>query len=386
MTVFKKWFMKKKVFIIAGEKSGDLLGSKILKGLDKNKFDVYGIGGEAMKSEGLNSLFPMEELSVMGVFEILPKIFSLLKRIKETAKKIMELQPDVVLTIDSPDFCFRVMKMVKKLDLNNRIKKVHLIAPSVWVYRKNRAKKIAKIYDLLLCILPFEPPYFEKYGLKTVFVGHPVFDDVVADNHYDKNSKVVSITVGSRKSEVKNLLPIAIGVVNKIKDKERYKYYILATEYTYNYVIDELNKRDISYIHVVKNTDEKDEIIKNSVLAIAKSGTNALELAGFSIPMVVFYRFNFLTNIIAKMVRARSSVKYATIINIMNNREIIPEYLLDRCKEMSIVNGVNKLLENEDLRLTQIKNNVETIQKLGYGNSNPSSVKIVNEIKELLNV
>ena len=339
-----------------------------------------------MKSEGLNSLFPMEELSVMGVFEILPKIFSLLKRIKETAKKIMELQPDVVLTIDSPDFCFRVMKMVKKLDLNNRIKKVHLIAPSVWVYRKNRAKKIAKIYDLLLCILPFEPPYFEKYGLKTVFVGHPVFDDVVADNHYDKNSKVVSITVGSRKSEVKNLLPIAIGVVNKIKDKERYKYYILATEYTYNYVIDELNKRDISYIHVVKNTDEKDEIIKNSVLAIAKSGTNALELAGFSIPMVVFYRFNFLTNIIAKMVRARSSVKYATIINIMNNREIIPEYLLDRCKEMSIVNGVNKLLENEDLRLTQIKNNVETIQKLGYGNSNPSSVKIVNEIKELLNV
>ena len=123
MTVFKKWFMKKKVFIIAGEKSGDLLGSKILKGLDKNKFDVYGIGGEAMKSEGLNSLFPMEELSVMGVFEILPKIFSLLKRIKETAKKIMELQPDVVLTIDSPDFCFRVMKMVKKLDLNNRIKK-----------------------------------------------------------------------------------------------------------------------------------------------------------------------------------------------------------------------------------------------------------------------
>ncbi|MBR2141374.1 MAG: lipid-A-disaccharide synthase [Rickettsiales bacterium] len=378
--------MKKKVFIIAGEKSGDLLGSKILKGLDKNKFDVYGIGGEAMKSEGLNSLFPMEELSVMGVFEILPKIFSLLKRIKETAKKIMELQPDVVLTIDSPDFCFRVMKMVKKLDLNNRIKKVHLIAPSVWVYRKNRAKKIAKIYDLLLCILPFEPPYFEKYGLKTVFVGHPVFDDVVADNHYDKNSKVVSITVGSRKSEVKNLLPIAIGVVNKIKDKERYKYYILATEYTYNYVIDELNKRDISYIHVVKNTDEKDEIIKNSVLAIAKSGTNALELAGFSIPMVVFYRFNFLTNIIAKMVRARSSVKYATIINIMNNREIIPEYLLDRCKEMSIVNGVNKLLENEDLRLTQIKNNVETIQKLGYGNSNPSSVKIVNEIKELLNV
>ena len=222
--------------------------------------------------------------------------------------------------------------------------------------------------------------------MKTVFVGHPVFDDVVADNHYDKNSKVVSITVGSRKSEVKNLLPIAIGVVNKIKDKERYKYYILATEYTYNYVIDELNKRDISYIHVVKNTDEKDEIIKNSVLAIAKSGTNALELAGFSIPMVVFYRFNFLTNIIAKMVRARSSVKYATIINIMNNREIIPEYLLDRCKEMSIVNGVNKLLENEDLRLTQIKNNVETIQKLGYGNSNPSSVKIVNEIKELLNV
>ena len=172
-----------KLFIIAGEKSGDLLGSKILQNINKNVFDIYGIGGELMLKNGLKeSLFPMEELSLMGIFEILPKIFNLLKRIKQTAEYIIKLQPDVVLTIDSPDFCFRVMKLVKKLDRENKIKKVHFIAPSVWAYREKRAEKISKIYDLLFCILPFEPSYFEKYGLKTIFVGHPLYDTTEYNN------------------------------------------------------------------------------------------------------------------------------------------------------------------------------------------------------------
>ena len=353
--------MKKKIFIIAGEKSGDLLGSKILKKIDKNIFDIYGIGGEMMQNEGLNSLFPMEELSVMGIFEILPKIFKLLKRIKETANYIINLKPDVVLTIDSPDFCFRVMKLVKKLDINNNIKKVHFIAPSVWVHRKNRAKKIAKIYDLLFCILPFEPKYFEKYNLKTIFVGHPIFDTDskeydfnIKSNNYNTNSNIITITVGSRKSEVKRLLPIVINIINTLNKKHNFQYYILATNYTYDTILYELKKYKINYINVIKNNEEKNNIIKKSLLAIAKSGTNTLEFAGFSIPMVVIYKFNFLTNIIATIIKKKAEIKYATIINIINNKKIIPECLLKDCTENKILLEINKLIDNEELRIKQI--------------------------------
>lgn len=385
--------MKKKIFIIAGEKSGDLLGSKILSKIDKNIFDIYGIGGELMEKEGLKSFFPMNELSVMGIFEVLPKLFNLLKRIKNTADYIIKLQPDVVLTIDSPDFCFRVMKIVKKLDIDNKIKKIHFVAPSVWVYRENRAKKIAKLYDLLFCILPFEPPYFEKYNLKTIFVGHPIFDVESKEydfnsqeNNYNKNSDIISITVGSRGSEVKRFLPIIIDVINRLTIKHRYKYYILATDYTYNIVMEELKNREINYIEIVKDSNEKNNIIKNSLLAIAKSGTNTLELAGFSIPIVVIYKFNFLTNLIAEFIKKRSKTKFVNIINIINNKKIIPECILKDCTENKITNEVNKLIDNEELRLKQIQENINTIKSLGYKNDKSCAITIVNEINRLLNV
>ena len=152
-----------KVFIIAGEVSGDVLGAKIMR--EMPGVDFVGVGGQNMVNAGLKSLFPMSDLSVMGVFEVLAHAKTLTQRINQTVSAIIKEKPDVVLTIDSPDFCFRVMKLVKKYDTENKIKKIHFIAPSVWAYRKNRAQKIAKIYDLLFCILPFEPPYFEKYDL-----------------------------------------------------------------------------------------------------------------------------------------------------------------------------------------------------------------------------
>lgn len=374
--------MKKKIFIIAGEKSGDLLGSKILKNISKKDFDIYGVGGELMLKSGLEkSLFPMEELSVMGVFEVLPKIFKLLKRIKETAKYIAELKPDIVLTIDSPDFCFRVIKQVKKLDKDNNIKKVHFIAPSVWAYRKGRAKKIAKIYDLLFCILPFEPPYFEKYGLKTIFVGHPIFDEDSIEydfnkqeNIYNNNSNIISITLGSRKSEVKRFFPIIMNVVKNLG--AQFDYYILATDNTYDFII---NKIDDNHIKVIK--ENKNDILKKSLLAIAKSGTNTLEIAGFSVPMIVFYKFGFLTNLIVKFLKRDD--QYATLINIINKKEIIPECLLDKCNYKNIFNEINILLEDEELRKKQIEKNIETLKILGYHNHNNSAKTIAKTIEDL---
>ena len=379
--------MKKKFFIIAGEKSGDLLGSKILQNINKNIFDIYGIGGELMLKNGLKeSLFPMEELSLMGVFEILPKIFNLLKRIKQTADYIIKLQPDVVLTIDSPDFCFRVMKLVKKLDKENKIKKIHFIAPSVWAYREKRAEKISKIYDLLFCILPFEPPYFEKYGLKTIFVGHPLYDKTEYDNIQNntenniQNSNIISITLGSRKGEVNRFYPIIINVIKKL-NKQDIKYYFLATNYTYDLIINKLKQDNIQNIEVIK--ENKNDIIKKSILVISKSGTNTLENAGFAVPMVVFYKFGFLTNIIAKRIRKKSKVKFATIINIMNNKEIIPECLLEDCNSNNIYNKVNNLLNNPDLRKEQVENNLKTISILGYKSNNNSGNIIAKKIEEL---
>jgi lipid-A-disaccharide synthase len=380
--------MKKKIFIIAGEKSGDLLGSKILRQIDKDIFDVEGIGGEMMVGEGLQSLFNMNELSVMGIFEVLPKLFRLLKRIRSTAEYIINTKQDIVLSIDSPDFCFRVMALVKKLDTENRIKKLHFVAPSVWVYRKKRAKKIAKIYDMLFCLLPFEPPYFEKYGLKTIFVGHPIFDKESTEYEFNgKNisyngGKFISITVGSRKSEVNKLLPIVLDVIERLKLKyKELEYVILATDYTYNLIKDKL-KND--YVRVEKDFNRKKFFIKKSILAIAKSGTNVLEFAGYSVPMVTIYKFNFLTNIIAEIIKKVSETKFVNLINVMNKKMVVPEVILGKCTADNVFNEVNGLLDDEEKRLKQIEINAETIKLLGYGRCSSSSEIIVNNIVKFL--
>ena len=382
--------MKKKIFIIAGEKSGDLLGSKILKNLDKDQYEIYGIGGELMEQQGLKSLFPMSELSLMGIFEILPKIFSILKRIKQTVQKILEIQPDILLTIDSPDFCFRVAKQVQKLDKNNKIKKVHFIAPSVWAYRKGRAKKIAKIYDLLLCILPFEPPYFEKYGLKTVFVGHPIFykESIEYDFNneniqYNSESNLISITLGSRVSEVKRFLPIINPIVeNIIKQNHNIICNYLATKNTYSILQSLINEN--KNVKIIVDDDEKKEIMKHSLLAIAKSGTNTLEFSAFKVPMVIFYKFNFLTNILLQIIKTINHTKFANLVNIVADKKIIPEYILFKCTQENIENNVKELLNSKEKRLQQLNESSQVLYKMGYKNDNLTVKNIIKEI-ELLN-
>ncbi len=385
--------MKKKIFIISGEKSGDLLGSKIAKQISKEKFEIYGIGGNMMESAGVKLFSSINDISVMGIFEILPKIFKILKKIKETAKYIIESKQDIVLTIDAPDFCFRVAKLVKKFDKNKNIKFVHFIAPSVWVYRKNRAKKIAKIYDLLFCILPFEPPYFEKYGLKSIFVGHPIFDKNSLEYKfnentikYNTNSNIISITSGSRKSEVKILLPIILDAVKNLKQKyKNLEFHILATENTIDVINNILQNRKNNYIKINITQEEKNNILSKSMFAIAKSGTNTLEIAAYSIPMIVIYKFNFFTNLIAKFIKIITTAKYVNIINIIAKKENIPELILDDCNAKNIFEKVCELVDDEKLRLKQIENNLNTIKILGYNSKENNSIqKIVEYIYSLI--
>lgn len=395
---------KKKIFIIAGEASGDLLGSRMMQSIKNNyanaKIEFVGIGGEKMEAEGLKSLFPMKELSLMGFFEILPNIFKLLKRIKQTVNEIMNQKPDLLLTIDSPGFCFRMMDKLKKKDkkLFKKIKKVHLIAPSVWAYKEKRAKRIAKLYDLLLCILPFEPPYFEKYGLKTVFIGHPIFDDdkyVIKCNRSEMPKSynisyediVIVLTPGSRESEVNRIYPIMIKSIDILMDKYGYKYknyhvFTFANNTTRDLVEFIGNEYEFDS-YVVSDIDEKRKIMSCANIALAKSGTNTFEFNIYGIPLVITYTFNWFTNKIAKKV---IKIKYANLVNILADKEIIPEFVLDDADPTLIAYKMDRLIRDKTMARKQIEETKEIIKKLGYGSTIKSANTGANEILKLLNL
>ncbi|MDR2778400.1 MAG: lipid-A-disaccharide synthase [Rickettsiales bacterium] len=389
--------MKKKIFLIAGEKSGDLLGSKIIECLDRNLFEIGMVGGESMEKLGYRSLFPMEKLSIMGSFEVLPRLVDILRKIEETAQFIVRTNQEMVLTIDSPDFCFRVMRRVRELDVTRKIVGGHLVAPSVWFYRASRAKKIAKLYDILFCLLPFEPPYFEKYGLRTMFVGHPIFGRESFEysfntgncgiGSYRRNSKIISITPGSRKSEVKLLMPVVAKVVENIGETFDLQYHILATENTHDFIEKYLNARNIMNIAVEWEPEKKEKIIRSSLLALAKSGTNALEIAAYAIPLVVMYKFGFLTNILGTIyLKLKSGIRFVNLINILGKREIIPEMLLFNCRAANIAEKIIELVASEKLRAKQIEDNLKILEVLGYGRNNSPSRRIASEIGRLLDV
>ena len=385
----------KKFFIIAGEASGDLLGSKLIKELkaellQKNEpAEFVGVGGKLMKEEGLVSIFPMEELSVMGFMEVVPHISKLLRRIKETAEAVISQKPDFVITIDSPDFCFRVMK---KLQKSSNFKKVHLIAPSVWAYREGRAEKISKLYDLLLAILPFEPPYFEKYGLKTVFIGNPItenapnFDEKLEKNSIfrqkyliKENDILISLTPGSRSSEVKKIFPEFIGAINILAQKiPNLKVVIPWVDKTKDLVFKMAEELKVDYVFVANEEKKSASFATN--FALAKSGTNALEFSIYKIPMLIAYKINPVTHFIVKrMVK----IKFANLINLILNKEILPEMLHKNCTAKKLSEVLEKLILNKNFAQTQVEQSQSALQLMGLGSVENPSKKAAKEILNL---
>ena len=394
---------RKKIFIIAGEASGDLLGSKIMKSLvnnDKNiKIDFCGIGGEKMEKEGLKSLFPIKDLSLMGFFEILPKVFKLLNRINETVNEIIKQKPDVILTIDSPGFCFRVIEKLKSKNkkLFDSIKKVHLIAPSVWAYKEKRARKISKLYDLLLCILPFEPPYFEKYGLKTEYIGHPIFDDDTKyKTKYNRNDLaktygvsyddiIIILTPGSRESEVERIYPIMIKSINILKERYSYSYrdyhiFTFANNTTKDLVDFTAHEYEFD-TKIITNEIEKAKILSCANIALAKSGTNTFEFNIYGVPLVITYTFNWLTN---KMVKRVVKIKFANLVNILANQEIIPEFVLDNVDPLQIADKMHKIIKDKQMAKKQVDDTRSVIKTLGYNSTIKASDCGANKILDLI--
>lgn len=362
--------LAKKIFIIAGEASGDLLGAKLIKAIKHNAgndIEFYGIGGKRMEEEGIKSLFPISEISVMGFLEIIPHIPNIFARINQTVEKIKQIEPDILITIDSPGFNFRIAKKIRQSGLITKL--VHYVAPSVWAYKPERAKKIAEIYDQLLTLLPFEPQYFLKEGLDTKFVGHPIMEhtefnkiDIRKKYKIEKDEKILCVMPGSRVSEIKRILPEFCMTLNRLKGlvNEDFRVIIPTFPYLKPIIVKILNRYNISAI-IVETEDEKYSVFSEAYLALVKSGTNSLELAKFKVPMVVGYKVNPIT---AYLMKRMILIKYVSIVNIINNEMTIPEFIQENCNPNLIIQELFKLYTNHRARDKQLEGMNTALAKL----------------------
>ncbi len=364
------------IYMIAGEASGDILGARLMKKLrDKTGGAVRfsGIGGAEMAEEGLRSLFPMETLSVMGVAEVLPRIPDLLSRMRKTVRDIEEKQPDVVITIDSPDFCFRVLKSVKR---RGRIKAplIHYVAPSVWAWRPERAKKVARFLNHLLALLPFEPPYFEKEGLACTFVGHPVMENrglkaadgaaFRARHGIAPEKNLVCVLPGSRMSELKRMLPAFRESLVKIRAAVPEIAFTAATLPH----LRETVESGFQGLNVTVTAEEKYDAFAAADAALATSGTVALELAAVGTPCVIGYRMNALNAFLAKKM---IKTPYVSLPNIILGRSAVPELLLENCTAEKLAVEMLKILT--DPAAAKAQKDAFADMRLHFSGPSPSS-------------
>ncbi|MDR0640721.1 MAG: lipid-A-disaccharide synthase [Holosporales bacterium] len=302
-----------KIYIVAGEPSGDAIGAKVLRAIKtEGSVDVSGVGGPHLAREGLDSLFNITEISHGGIIELIPHIRRIKQLIQMTIDDITKVRPDVLLTIDSPGFSFRIAKAVKNSNLG--IKMIHLVAPSVWAWRKGRAKKVAKIYDALLTLFDFEPQYFLPHGLRTEFVGHPLMEDYEESISLTRDDTIL-LMPGSRLQEIKQILPILLKVTDEYTGTSR--VVIPTLPHLSRYVDGLVGSRSIE---IITNDKEKNELFRRAGLAIVASGTATLQLALAGCPMIVCYKMNRITyNIVKPFVKT----KHIALGNIILNRPLL---------------------------------------------------------------
>ena len=376
---------KLKIFIIAGELSGDNLGEGLLYELKKitsNNIIIYGVGGEKMISQGLKPIFDIKHLSIMGIFEVITKIPKIIKLLKLTKRKIIEIRPDIVITIDAPGFNFRLQKSIKELNL----KRVHYVAPSVWAWKSYRAKKIAKFLDHLLVLYPFEKEYFTIHGLNTTFTGHPIaFDSQYRHNDYYfepslKNKSILKIGIlpGSRISEIEKLLPIIIKSASIINiNYDKVSFYVVAAKGYKNIISKYFSNTDLDY-YITDDQNEKYNIFTNIDFVLCASGTVTIELAKALTPMLVLYKLNYVTWYIVKML---AKVKTATILNIILKENFIPELFQNDVNEDKIYNITKNFIDDNNIRKNQIIKLEDSVNKLKNTNGNPNYIAAMEILK-----
>ena len=394
-----------KILILAGEPSGDNLASQLIREIKhqypflkaesqylnnsireprSEEIVFQGIGGPLMKNEGHISLFPMDDLAVMGLFEVLPRLPKILRIIKRITGYVEYWKPDLIITVDSPDFSFRLVKAIR--DVDKFVPIIHYVAPSVWAWREQRAKKMAKIYDKVLALLPFEPPYFEKYGLGCEFVGHPIATTILPSKEemeeflsymdLDYSNKIIAILPVSRRSEIFHMLPIFLELVQKLNSKFPEYQFVLPATHTVSESIETIIAKTPNSLRILSETKLSGKqlhtfklaLFSLSTLAISTSGSVSLELARCKTPMIASYRCSWLFE---KILKTNVKLKTANLINIIDNTKTVPELLFDKCTPNSLFNAVCQLLQNPKAYQAQEEALERTIESLCASQKNP---------------
>ena len=366
-----------RVYLIAGEESGDRLGAPLMRALraqSERPIRFSGVGGIKMESEGLTSLFPMQDLAVMGLAEVLPRLPRLIGRMREVRQDIRRQRPDALVTIDAPDFCFRISKRMRGAG----IPLIHFVAPTVWAWRPGRAKKVAGFLDHLMALLPFEPPYFEAHGLACTYVGHPVLDSGADKGIGEKfrsvrnippEASLLAVLPGSRSGEIRRLMPIFSEVVEQIASALPNLHVAVPIVPATRQLVEQTMDSWPLPVHFIETDEEKYDAFAAADTALAASGTVALELALAGTPAIIAYQMAPLTGFLARrLVRA----PYASLVNLILEREAVPEFLLEQCKVENIAPAVIGLMESTDARTVQKAAYVEALRKMGLGMINPS--------------
>jgi lipid-A-disaccharide synthase len=376
----------KRIFILTGEASGDILASKAiidLKIINPN-IEYLSVGGENLKKIGIKSIYNLKEITYLGFTSVFLNIFKIKKKINETVKAIEDFNPDILFTVDSPDFTLRVAERIKKN--NPKIKTVHYVAPQVWVWREGRVKKIKKFIDLVLLLFNFEKPYFDKENISNKFVGHPLldknFDSVIDSNQIPwKNNTLISIFAGSRKSELETLTPILLNFIKLMNKKYNDFTFVFHSTKEYSELIRSyIKKYNLNNCEVISDNKIKSHILKKSIFAVSKSGTVSLEICNAKIPSIIIYKMGLINFLIIKML---VKIKYANIINIAAKEEIIPELLQLNCTPKKIFECVSDFLNNPKKIDNQIKKTQFIINN--FKTKKPSSVQVAITLNKLLN-
>ncbi len=362
----------KKIFILTGEASGDKLASKVINDLKKinRNVEYLSVGGENLQSLGIKTIYDLKEITYLGFTNVIFNIFKINKKINETVKAVINYNPDILFTVDSPDFTLRVAEKVKKI--NSKIKTIHYVAPQVWVWREGRVKKIKKFIDHILLLFSFEKKYFEKENISCEFVGHPLLQNrerskIDINQVIGKNKALISIFPGSRKSEIITLMPILLDFIKLMNEKYSDMTYVFHSTIEYSNLIQTfVNDSKISNCEIISDDKIKSHILQKSIFAVAKSGTVSLEICNSKIPSIILYKMGFINFLIIKIL---IKTKFANIINFAAQEEIIPELLQSKCNSKDIFKYVSDFLEDTDKMKDQVNKTQKILDKLKINGS-----------------
>jgi lipid-A-disaccharide synthase len=367
------------VMLVVGEPSGDRLGAQLMAGLQEiagDRIRIVGVGGEAMSALGLQSLFPLDATSVMGLREVVPRIPAILRRVREACDFALATRPDLVVAIDSPDFTHRILRRLKRID--PAIRTANYAPPQVWASRSYRARKMARYVDAVLTLFQFETGSFERYGIRAFAVGYPVIErvhQIAGGKDFRRRSGIpeeaplLAVLPGSRRSEIRFILPPFLEAVRLLAREIPGLHSVIPTVGHVAPLVREAARRWPTPVHVVETDAEKFSAFDAADAALAASGTVTSELALAGTPMVVGYRVGWLTYALA---RPFVHVRQFVLINLVLGREAVPELIQTRCTGEALARAVKPLLIEESARAKQARDLKLAVAAFGAGQERPS--------------